>query len=285
MIPYFKNIYKEIFIAKYNILLNIISHDIVKCEIKHGAIVMKNESCFTLAEVLITLGIIGIVAAMTLPSLLGNWKKKTIEARLKKFYSTANQAIILSEVKNGPKEYWPCMVSGCDNRISSSEFEWWYNTYLKDFLNTIRVEHFSDAGGKNTAAYFEDGSVMVIKDGYDIYFYPFAKDFKKEKFTEITEDGNRTRPDSGKTFFAFSFQPGSKADSARHYQGKGIEPYRSLICKKNEEGIKICNTLTREELLNNSEYGCNKSSPYKVYCTALIQENNWEIPEDYPIKF
>ena len=85
MIPYFKNIYKEIFIEKYNVLLNIISHDIVKCEIKHGAIVMKNESCFTLAEVLITLGIIGIVAAMTLPSLLGNWKKKTIEARLKNF--------------------------------------------------------------------------------------------------------------------------------------------------------------------------------------------------------
>ena len=71
----------------------------------------------------------------------------------------------------------------------------------------------------------------------------------------------------------------------RLLKGKGIEPYRSLICKKNEEGIKICNTLTREELLNNSEYGCNKSSPYKVYCTALIQENNWEIPEDYPFKF
>lgn len=240
---------------------------------------------FTLAEMLITLGIIGIVAAMTLPALVGNWKKKTIEARLKKFYSVANQAIILSEIKNGPKEYWPCFVNLCDNRISTENFKDWYNTYLNDFLNTIHVEHFRDAGGVNSAAYFEDGSLMIIKDGYDIYFYPFAKDFKKEKFTEVTEDGTRTRPDCGKKYFAFSFQPGSKKESSKYYQGKGIEPYRSLICTKNEEGLTICNTLTREELINNSEYGCNKSSPFKVYCTALIQDNNWEIPEDYPFKF
>ena len=34
------------------------------------------KKSFTLAEVLITLGIIGVVAAMTLPSLIGNYKKK-----------------------------------------------------------------------------------------------------------------------------------------------------------------------------------------------------------------
>lgn len=33
------------------------------------------KKSFTLAEVLITLGIIGVVAAMTLPSLIGNYKK------------------------------------------------------------------------------------------------------------------------------------------------------------------------------------------------------------------
>lgn len=35
---------------------------------------MKNISAFTLSEVLITLGVIGIVAAMTLPSLIGRWQ-------------------------------------------------------------------------------------------------------------------------------------------------------------------------------------------------------------------
>ncbi len=42
---------------------------------------------FTLAEVLITLGIIGIVAAMTLPSLIIRNQNKALEAGLKKNYS------------------------------------------------------------------------------------------------------------------------------------------------------------------------------------------------------
>lgn len=38
---------------------------------------------FTLAEVLITLGLIGIVAAMTLPSLVNNARNKQLEAAFK----------------------------------------------------------------------------------------------------------------------------------------------------------------------------------------------------------
>lgn len=39
---------------------------------------------FTIAEVLVTLGIIGVVAAMTLPSLINNSYRKELEAGLKK---------------------------------------------------------------------------------------------------------------------------------------------------------------------------------------------------------
>ena len=49
---------------------------------------------FTLAEVLITLGIIGVVAALTLPSLIQKNNNKVVETRLKKFYSTMNQALL-----------------------------------------------------------------------------------------------------------------------------------------------------------------------------------------------
>ena len=42
------------------------------------------KKAFTMAEVLITLGIIGIVAAMTLPSLVGNYQKKQTAMQLKK---------------------------------------------------------------------------------------------------------------------------------------------------------------------------------------------------------
>lgn len=59
---------------------------------------------FTLAEVLITLGIIGVVAAMTLPALIQKNNNKVVETRLKKFYSAINQAIMLAENDYGDKK-------------------------------------------------------------------------------------------------------------------------------------------------------------------------------------
>ena len=43
------------------------------------------KKAFTLAEVLITLGIIGVVAAMTMPSLIQNYKERETVSKVKKF--------------------------------------------------------------------------------------------------------------------------------------------------------------------------------------------------------
>ena len=48
---------------------------------------------FTLAEVLITLGIIGIVAALTMPSLISNHKKKVYVTQLKKAVNTTTNGL------------------------------------------------------------------------------------------------------------------------------------------------------------------------------------------------
>lgn len=65
---------------------------------------------FTLAEVLITLGVIGVVAALTLPALINKYQKVVIKNRFKKAYSLVSQAIKQVEVNNGaPLEcyIWP----------------------------------------------------------------------------------------------------------------------------------------------------------------------------------
>ena len=51
------------------------------------------KKAFTLAEVLITLGIIGVVAAITLPTLIQNQQKRSLEVATQKFYSTMSQAV------------------------------------------------------------------------------------------------------------------------------------------------------------------------------------------------
>lgn len=54
---------------------------------------MKNYG-FTLAEVLVTLGIIGVVSAMTIPTLMQNHQKKTYVTQLHKVYNELQQAFL-----------------------------------------------------------------------------------------------------------------------------------------------------------------------------------------------
>ena len=61
----------------------------------------KFLKAFTLAEVLITLGIIGVVAAMTLPAIIGHYKKQEIASKLKKFSSTIQNAFTMASAQYG----------------------------------------------------------------------------------------------------------------------------------------------------------------------------------------
>ena len=56
---------------------------------------------FTLAEVLITLGIIGIVAAMTMPALVAKWQAKAIDSQFKRVYSNFYNALTMIKANNG----------------------------------------------------------------------------------------------------------------------------------------------------------------------------------------
>ena len=57
---------------------------------------MTKRHGFTLAEVLITLGIIGVVAAMTIPTLISNTNSAKFRSQFKKSLSTVNQAALMS---------------------------------------------------------------------------------------------------------------------------------------------------------------------------------------------
>lgn len=62
---------------------------------------MHYTKAFTMAEVLITLGIIGIIAAMTLPAIIHRRETKILETRFKKCYSNAAQALLMTKFALG----------------------------------------------------------------------------------------------------------------------------------------------------------------------------------------
>ena len=65
------------------------------------ALTQKRKNAFTMAEVLITLGIIGIIAAMTLPSLIHRAERKILAQQFKKSYANIQNAINLVQADWG----------------------------------------------------------------------------------------------------------------------------------------------------------------------------------------
>lgn len=80
---------------------------------------------FTLAEVLITLGIIGVVAAMTIPNLLTKMDHNAKIAKLQKSISIMNQAMRMSIHDNGEYDGW-------DSSLAPKPYvEQYFAPYLK----------------------------------------------------------------------------------------------------------------------------------------------------------
>lgn len=86
---------------------------------------------FTLAETLITLGIIGIVAAITLPTLIANYQKKVAVEKLKKVYTTFSQAMVQSQAENGNPAEWTVTTQNSSYEENLKYFEYYWKPYLK----------------------------------------------------------------------------------------------------------------------------------------------------------
>ena len=65
--------------------------DNMRCATQVNLLPTKARLGFTLAEVLITLGIIGVVAAMTLPNLIANYKAHRLSSQFLESYSSFNR--------------------------------------------------------------------------------------------------------------------------------------------------------------------------------------------------
>lgn len=131
---------------------------------------MKNA--FTLAEVLITLGIIGVAAAMTMPSLIAEHKEKSTIARLKKVYSVLDNAYMLARNENMDVSSW----FGEDNiKVNSKIF---FNN-IKPYLKIIK-----DCGFEEGC--LTDGSVKTL-DGRDYNEY----NKNRQEYRFVLADGTQ----------------------------------------------------------------------------------------------
>ena len=113
------------------------------------------KAAFTLAEVLITLGIIGVVAAMTIPTLVANYKTKALASGFKKSYSMLMQAVI-----NVQNDYWGGF-GYTEGDLRETNF---YTALWKNFKI---IKHSEYGGAKNVfrvLKYTDEKGKFLIKD-------------------------------------------------------------------------------------------------------------------------
>src|SRR5574344_314868 len=219
-----------------------------------------NVNGFTLAEILITLGIIGVVAALTLPAVIANSKKKEIATRVGKFYSVMNQAIIRSVIDNGSPENWSKSPGDLKKDDGTSDYEGqsqasylFWETYFAPYIKTLSVNK-GVYDKNNSSSYYEtevifiDGSQVKLHNGGCIDL-------------QFDANGKKLPNKYGIDMFTFLFCQGNASVAYFGNKNKFFGAYFEGISR--EEALKRC-----------------KSSAY--VCSALLLQDGWEFKSDYP---
>ena len=99
---------------------------------------MRKNKAFTLAETLVVMGIIGVVAALTIPNLSSSTANKENVARVQKAYSTINEAFERVQAEYGNIQRWPNRDFGWNGNNDTDFFANRMSEYLKVSKNCAR---------------------------------------------------------------------------------------------------------------------------------------------------
>lgn len=150
---------------------------------------------FTLAEVLITLGIIGIVAALTLPGLVAKHRKEVLKAEFKKTYSELQQInlmFIKDEGLNMCEYNWMLVDGGSAVMEASKEFSKKFIEYFagkNEYIDNEGINKVKTLTGSTAAVtMFDDGSVWNMQKR--TFYFEYGNPAGTGKCPVITVDIN-----------------------------------------------------------------------------------------------
>lgn len=222
----------------------------------------KRKTAFTLAEVLITLGIIGVVAALTIPTLMTKYKKNVTAVRVKKAFSELQQAIRLSEAENGEMKEWYIP--------SYQSIEWereFFGTYIKPYYTNLRECSIGN----------DESCGMPVSSGGINY---------------VTSNGTGLSMVASNN--SMSILVDINGPQKPNIMGQDVFYFQTTTGKLMPSGW--VDGLTREMTLNGYDhpngyrYSCKniKTNEDDIYtdarhsCTALLMLDGWEFKDDYP---
>ncbi len=221
----------------------------------------KKKYCkygFTLAEVLITLAIIGVVAALTIPTVVKNYQKHQTVVKLKKAYSTINQAYNNSQAENGMYQTWDKAID-----IGATTY---FNKYWKPYLKVAKIcTSYSDCGYEVSSPWVDPngdpvgaaavGTTSRItfygQDGVLYIIFAYVGSESEASYIYVDLNGGKKPNTRGRDLFILV-----RTD-------KGIYPY--------------CYNSTDTSIKEN----CKKDGSGSC-CTMKVMKDGWEMKDDYP---
>ncbi len=127
---------------------SISKNDLLTWSLDH-LVTSKPRRGFTMAEILLSLTIIGVVAAITLPSLMANINERTWNTQRKALYARMSQAIAMMPQLNGYGEYEGTNTDGVVSTTKDTAAEAFLTEGLSKVLkmnNICDAEHLADCG-------------------------------------------------------------------------------------------------------------------------------------------
>ena len=207
---------------------------------------------FTLAEVMIVVVIIGVVAALTIPSLIQDYKKSVVASKLKRTSSLLMQAYNLS-IAHGDGA---TRREGFTPNNPDAALEM-FNKYYVPYIKFLKVKK----GQKGVFGYMPDGSVIYFRkvatpeSWSDTYIIVCIDNKACENMSE-SDMYDIDKSINGKNTFGFYTE--------------GFVPGYTFHVYTREQRINKC---------KNGRWGEKLEA-----CTGLIFEAGWKVPDDYPIR-
>ena len=222
-----------------------------------------------------------MVAALTIPSIVSRYEKRTIEVGLKKTYAELENWIRRAEEDFGPFDSWDSSnnsgivaqkylfpyfnLTSCNSNTKycmakNGAFSTWYKP-----TETSAPGELETSGQHMPKYILPDGRVFGV---YTTYYSDWATPGKSITiFVDV--NGPRGKTVMGQDVFTFS-----------------ISNHRGIKNRiKAGPAASWSEDHTNEYLREN----CTKTIPYVVWqgsaCVHLLERNGWEFPKDYPIKF
>jgi len=226
---------------------------------------LKKKAAFTLAEILITLGIIGIVAAMTIPNLIAEQQKRTTVTKLQRAMSVLNQAY---------RRAYDDVGEATAEEASAMGSEEYFNKYWASYIKTAHIcKTYQDCGYESNTPFVYINNVQtamhLVSDGCRTTI----KTMDGFTYLIVTRSGTDLADIDPKIWV--DINSGAKPNRL----GKDVFLFiRATDGEKGGVVLPFGYDKTNEEI----DEKCTKSSSTGQYCAEKIRRAGWKIEKDYP---